>query len=125
MSLDRGRRAREETIRVNSNLKTSQTAHQQINSTPDTKGTSHILALMVPNHTFKSQERGRKQNLEYIRANNTSNVAKVGAEDWLVQNVELSKRLYFCELPDSPDSSVDDPSINESDEGRLPLWSPH
>ena len=38
--------------------KNSQTAQQQINSTPDTQCTSHILALMVPNHTFKSQERG-------------------------------------------------------------------
>ena len=33
-----------------------------------------------------------------------------------MQSVELSKDFGFCELPDSPDSSDDAPSSNESDE---------
>ena len=65
------------------------------------------------NHTFTSGASEGKTSTTCTKHNED---CKVGAEDWLAQNFELSNDFTLAKLPYLSDSSVSAPSTNEGDE---------
>ena len=76
---------------------------QNFDGSPDLTAPSYVLFRRV-----------RKQNLEYVRTAHRR--LQSWSRNFAHAERRLEQRLYFYELPDSPDRSSYAPSANESDE---------